>query len=99
MFEQHRRPSALALWIGSGGCNPQLAQSGEESAYVVDQKVGGFQGCEMAAGVEIAPVHDVVVLFGEPPDRDILGESCHSGGNLARLGPVTAVCALVVQVC
>lgn len=49
----------------------------------------------MSAGVEIAPVHDVVVLFGEPPDRDILGESCHSGGNLARLGPVAAVCALV----
>lgn len=40
----------------------------------------------MAAGVEVAPVHDVVVLLGEPPDGDVLSESCHSGGNLARLG-------------
>jgi hypothetical protein len=64
-----------------------------------ERDIGRFAAGDWGrAGVEIAPVHDVIVLFGEPPDRDVLGESCHAGRALARQGSFAAVCALVVQV-
>ncbi len=61
---------------------PQLAvgvsaEPPEELAHVADQEVGHLHGSEVTATVELGPVHDVVGLLGETPDRwgDLAGKT------------------------
>ncbi len=63
-------------------------QGCEEGTDVLDEQAGGLQRGEMTAGVEVAPVHDVVGLFGVASDGDVLGEDGHPGGNFRWGGPV-----------
>jgi pimeloyl-ACP methyl ester carboxylesterase len=48
------------------------AEPPEEIAHVADQEVGYLHGGEVTAAVELGPVHDVVGLLGEAPDRQAL---------------------------
>jgi hypothetical protein len=44
-------------------------------------RAGRFERGEVAAGVEVAPVHDVVGLLGVAADGHILGENGYPGGH------------------
>src|SRR5689334_5208891 len=66
-------PSAISacLQVLSAGFRAEIAESRdcrEEGADVVDQQVRGLHGREVAAGVELAPVHDVVPCLAVPPN-------------------------------
>src|SRR5215471_1882580 len=77
------------------------AERPEERAYVADQEVGCFHRGEVAAAVEFGPVHDVVGLLGETPDRrcDLPWEDRNAGGHgRGRRGtPVAGAADLVVE--
>jgi hypothetical protein len=45
----------------------ESTNAAEELAHVADEEVGRFEG-GVAAAVELRPVHDRVLAFGEPPD-------------------------------
>mgnify|MGYP006164331197 CR=1 FL=1 len=64
------------------------AQLAEEGPDVVEQQVGGFHGGEVAAAVELRPVHQVVVIaLGEAPDGlEVVGEDGDAGARLAHAG-------------
>jgi hypothetical protein len=53
----------------------------EEFAHVADEEVGCLESREVAAAIELRPVHDVVALLRVAPNRDALGEAGDAGGN------------------
>jgi len=68
----------------------RLTDLAEEFPNVSGQQVGSFHGGEVAAAVELGPVHDVVVAFGQGPDGGIAGEDGNSGrhrGTLSGMAP------------
>jgi len=69
--------SADAEHVGS-------AEAAEELPHVTDEQVGCFQGCEVAAAVELRPVHDGVGLVGEAPDGDVGGNTATLVGTVER---------------
>jgi hypothetical protein len=77
------------------------AEPAEEIAHVADQEVGYLHGGEVTTAVELGPVHDVVGLLGEAPDRrcDLPWEDRHAGGyDRGRRGtPIAAAAGLVVE--
>jgi hypothetical protein len=76
----------------------ELAELAEGVPHVAGQQVRSFHGREVAAAAERGPVHDVVVAFGQGPDRGVAGEYRHGGrylGALRRLDP--AASALEVE--
>ena len=46
-------------------------EAAEKRPHVTDQEVGRFHGGEVAAAVELTPVHYGVALLGEAPDDDV----------------------------
>ena len=58
------------------GASAELA---EEFPHVADQEVGCFHRGEVAAAVELGPMHHVVVALGEGPDGGVAGEHRHRG--------------------
>src|SRR5215471_1914854 len=94
-------PPPLKPWPGPRGTWPRLTgtrrtrlggQRREEGPDVLDEQFGRFQRGEMATGLEVAPVHDVVGALGVAADGDVLGEDGHAGGN----GPVARMHGLVL---
>src|SRR6202020_1394345 len=60
------------------GTAPALAGV-EEVPDVGGEEVGGFEGCEVAAAVELRPADDVAGLGGERADGYVGGEDRHGG--------------------
>ena len=62
---------------------PGSAEFAEEFAQVADHEVGGFHRREVAAAVELRPVHHGVLLLGDAADRVVAGEDRDAGGRTA----------------
>src|SRR5262249_44941933 len=84
MRESLGRMSTPALMAGglagTGQWNLRLRlpldrQGCEEVADVLDKQAGRFERGEVAAGLEVPPVHDVVGLLGVAADGDVPGGS------------------------
>jgi hypothetical protein len=77
-----------------------LPEGTEELPYVVDQECWLLHGEEVASSLEVGPVDDVVVSFGESPDGDVVPGYCdarwYRASQLARPG-ARVVVGLVVQ--
>src|SRR5215471_6114224 len=100
-------PPPLKPWPGPRGTWPRLTgtrgtglggQRGEEGPDVLDEQFGRFQRGEMATGLEVAPVHDVVGALGVAADGDVLGEDGHAGRHAGGNGPVARMHRLVVDI-
>ena len=58
---------------------PASAHHAEEGPDVLDEQVGRLHRGEVAAPVELRPVHDLVLAFGDPTDRRVAGEDGDAG--------------------
>src|SRR5262249_60691762 len=65
------RPVCRNEGLGAAGrCRGSLGQGAGEAAQVLDEQGGLFHGGEVAALVELRPVHDVQEgPVGQPPDQ------------------------------
>src|SRR6266487_2131567 len=70
----------------------------EEHAHVADEQLRHLHGREVAAVIEVRPVHDVVAALSVAADRDVLGKCGHTGRRgAALLAPRERTHVLVVQ--
>lgn len=76
---------------GSVRCQANLrsANQPEERADIGDQQVRCLHRGEVAAPVELRPVHDVVFALGDPPDPGVAGED----GDAVNFSTIHASCA------
>src|SRR5262245_43984639 len=91
------RLMARRLKVSIPAVPPLSAQSAEELSHVGDEQVGYLECGEVAAGVEVGPVGDGVVLLGVGADGDVVGEGGDAGGDVGAGGPFAGVGHLVVE--
>jgi len=56
----------------------------EEFPYIGTEEIGGLEGGEMTAAVELRPADDVIDLVGERADGRVGGEDRHCGRHGVR---------------
>src|SRR5262245_7941082 len=74
-------PPAPSRRTSGIGRRVRLSELAEELTYVARQQVGSFHGGEVAAALELGPMHDVVVAIRKRPDGEVAREHRHPSGH------------------